>query len=487
IYFYNGDLQRALAFSKRAVALDGNNSWYLLQLARIYQQRGNIDSTIIVYEKIVKQKPYGYDAQLNLALLHLQNKDPKKALKILNDVKRLYGNNEEIILALFNAYSSSGEHSSCIRLLEEAITQYPEDIRFLGLLAEYYVKLGDFARALPIYNQLLTLDPGNEKGLLSLIEYHRLAQNYNELQEISQRYIADSAYLYQNKIEVIANLIVDQKLLKEHGPFIHQLIQTMDSLYKSDFRVQTLYSDFYLRTKNYPLAKEKLTYLVSNYKTTMPYWTQLIFVLGSLNENEQIVNYCDKAIATFGNNPFFYLYKGIALSQLKQRSIAIVVLQDGLKYTAKNSELLVQFYSYLAELFNEVADYTHSDAFFRKAIDLSPQNVHLLNNYSYYLAERNQQLDLASDYIKTCLKIEPSSYSYLDTYGWILYKVGKLKAALKVLESSLKAGGSKDKTILGHMAVVLYASGNKEEANKYYKLVTELGEPDNALKQLFNK
>lgn len=487
IYFYNGDLQRALAFSKRAVALDSNNSWYLLQLARIYQEKGNIDSTIIIYQKVVKQRPFGYDVHLNLALLHLQNKDPKKALRILDEIKLTYGYNEEVILALFNAYSTSGEHNQCIQLLEDAITKYPDDIRFMGLLAEYYVKLGNFDKALPIYNQLIALDPDNEKGLLSLIEYYRLAKNYNELKEVSQRYIADTTFLFQNKIEVIANLIVDQNLLKESGPFIHQLIQGMDSMYSNNFRVQTLFCDYYLRTKNYPLAKEKLSYLVSNYKTTIPYWTQLIFVLGSLNQNEQIISYCDQAIRTFGNNPFFYLYKGIALYQLKRHSLAIAVLLEGLKYSTKNSELLVQFYSYLGELFNTVSDFPRSDSFFRKAIALNPRNSLVLNNYSYYLAERNVDLKLAAGYIKTCLEIEPSSYSYLDTYGWILYKMGNTKASLKALESSLKLGGSKDKTVLEHIAIVLYTSGNLEEANKYYKLVIELGEPGNELKLLFKK
>lgn len=487
LYFYNGDFERALAFSKRAVALDSNNSWYLLQLARIYQEKGNLDSTIIIYRKVVKQKPFGYDVHLNLALLHLQNKEPKKALKILNELKLIYGNNEEIILALFNAYSASGEHNNCIQLLEEAIAQYPDDIRFLGLLAEYYVKLADFDKALPVYNQLIALDPDNEKGLLSLIEYYRLAKNYNELVELSQRYIADTTFLFQNKIEVIANLIVDQELLKESGLFIHQLIQGMDSLYSNNFRVQTLFCDYYLRTKNYLLAKEKLSYLVSNYKTTIPYWTQLIFVLGSLNENEQIISYCDQAIRIYGNNPFFYLYKGIALYQLKRHSLAIAVLLDGLKYSTKNSELLVQFYSYLGELFNTISDFPRSDFFFRKAIALNPRNTLVLNNYSYYLAERNVDLKLAAGYIKTCLEMQPSSYSYLDTYGWILYKMGNSKASLKVLESAINSGGSKDKTVLEHIAIVLYTSGNFEEASKYYKLVIELGEPGNELKLLFNK
>jgi hypothetical protein len=65
--------------------------------------------------------------------------------------------------------------------------------------------------------------------------------------------------------------------------------------------------------------------------------------------------------------------------------------------------------------------------------------------------------------------------------------MGNSKASLKVLESAIKSGGSKDKTVLEHIAIVLFTFGNFEEANKYYKLVIELGEPGNELKLLFKK
>lgn len=485
IYLYNGDLPRALAFSKKAVSLDKNNSWYLLQLARIYREKGNIDSTIIIYRDVVKLSPSGSDVHLNLALLFLQNKEPKKAIRVLTDLKSKYGNSEEITLALFNAYSFAGDHDNCIRLLKDAILLYPDDIRFMGLLAEYYVKLNQFDRALPYYNQLLTLEPDNEKGILSLIEFYRLAKNYPQLQQVSKRYIADSAFLYQNKIEVIANLIVDEEFMSASVAHVLQLIQDMDSLYKNDFRVQTLFCDYYLRTKNYILAKEKLSYLVSNFKTTLPYWTQLIYVLNTLNQNSEIIDYCNRAVKIFGDKPFFYLYKGVALYELKKYAMAITVLQDGLKHSAGNRDLLTQFYSYLGEASNEISDYSRSDTFFRKAITLDTRNAHILNNYSYYLAQRNVDLELAAEYMEICLDIEPSSYSYLDTYGWILYKMGKLTASRKALESSLKYGGLKDKTVLEHMTVVLHASGNLVDAYKYYKLVTELGEPGDEIKLLF--
>ncbi len=485
IYFNMGDLGRALAFSRKSVALDDGNSWYLLQLARIYQEKGEIDSTIYTYKRIVKIKPSKYEVNFNLALLYFQNNEPKETVKILNDLKRKYGNSEQIVLTLFKVYSYAKDHRDCIRILKEAIKQYPDDIRFLGLLAEYYVNLGDFESALQYYNQLLTIDPDNEKCLLSLIEYYRIVKDYPKLNQLSRQYIADTTFAYKNKIEIIANLIADSKLLTESAGSVLQLIQEMDSIYHSDFRINTLYTDFYLKTKNYPLAEEKLTYLVSHYETTMPFWEQLIFVLSSLNEHEKILDYCEKGISLFGNKPFFFLYKGIALYQLKQYKPAFATLNEGLRYTANSNDLMVQFYTFLGECSNHEANYAASDTFFQKALKLDPHNLFILNNYSFYLAERGVNLQLAHDYIRICLESHPNAYSYLDTYGWILYKMGKTDNSRKVFESALKNGGQKDKEVLEHYVIVLHSLGEFEDALKYYKLVTELGEPRNELKILF--
>jgi tetratricopeptide (TPR) repeat protein len=485
IYLNMGDLDRALFFSRKSVTLDAKNSWYLLQLARIYQERGSIDSTILIYRKIVDIKPSKYEVNFNLALLYLQNKEPKKTIQILNDLKRKYGNNDEIILTLFKVYSQAKEHRDCIRVLKEAIKLYPEDVRFFGLLAEYYVNLRDFENALLYYNKLLEIDPDNEKCLLSLIEYYRIVHDYPKLSLLSRRYVSDTTFLFKNKVDIIGNLIADQNFLGKSSETVLELIQRLDTIYNNDFRINTLYTDFYLKTKNYIQARDKLSYLVSNYQTTMPFWEQLIFVLSSLNEYSKIPAYCDHGIEIFGNKPFFYLYKGVSLYHLRKFKDAADVLEVGLKYASTSNDLRLQFYTYLGECSNTDGEYARSDSFFVEALKLDPHNLYILNNYSFYLAQRGERLDFASEYIKTCLNTQPDSYTYLDTYGWILFKMGKVENSRKVLEVALRNGGQANKEILEHYVFVLYALGQIDDAKKYYKLITELGEPSHALNVLF--
>lgn len=487
IYFGMGDLERALIFSRESVQLDASNSWYLLQLARVYQEKGNIDSTIHIYRKIVKLKPSNYDANFNLALLYFQINKPKKTIHILNSLKHKYGYNDELILALFKIHSYAKDHRNSIKILKEGLRIYPEDIRFYGLLAEYYVSVGDFEHAMFYYNQLLTIDPDNEKGLLSLIEYYRIVKDYKKLNALSYNYISDTTFSYKSKIDIVANLISDKDILNRSNDSIYLLIHVLDSIYSPDFRIQTLYTDYYLKSKKYESAKEKLIFLVDNYKTTMPFWEQLIYVLNSLNDFELMLKYCDSGTRVFGNKPFFYLYKGIALYNLKRINESIPVFKDGLKYAGNSPDLNIQFFRYLGESFHSLKDYAQSDTFFMKAIHLDAKNIFILNNYSFYLAERNVYLDKALEYIKICLDLYPNSSTYLDTYAWVLFKLGKGAMSKKALEISIKNGGIKDKDIIEHYIIVLYSLGDSENALKYFNYLHELGEPSKNVKALFQK
>ena len=55
-----------------------------------------------------------------------------------------------------------------------------------------------------------------------------------------------------------------------------------------------------------------------------------------------------------------------------------------------------------------------------KALQLNPQNLPVLNNYSYYLSLDKRDLDKAEMMSGITIKAEPMNPTYLDTYGWIL-------------------------------------------------------------------
>ncbi|MDZ7695279.1 MAG: hypothetical protein U5K69_29885 [Balneolaceae bacterium] len=60
----------------------------------------------------------------------------------------------------------------------------------------------------------------------------------------------------------------------------------------------------------------------------------------------------------------------------------------------------------------------------RAGPSLDPQNHNVLNNYAYYLSERDEQLEKAEKMALKAIEQVPDNPSYLDTVGWVYYKRG---------------------------------------------------------------
>lgn len=70
---------------------------------------------------------------------------------------------------------------------------------------------------------------------------------------------------------------------------------------------------------------------------------------------------------------------------------------------------------------------------------------------------------------------EPNNSTYLDTYGWILYKMKDFENAKKYLEKAV-AADSGSGVILEHYGDVLYQLGEKEKALENWIKAKEKGD-----------
>ena len=68
---------------------------------------------------------------------------------------------------------------------------------------------------------------------------------------------------------------------------------------------------------------------------------------------------------------------------------------------------------------------------YNTALTYNEKNVYVLNNYSYYLALRGENLNIAKDMIVKCneLTADNPNASFLDTYAWVLYKLEEYSLA----------------------------------------------------------
>ena len=92
-------------------------------------------------------------------------------------------------------------------------------------------------------------------------------------------------------------------------------------------------------------------------------------------------------------NPLFYYFNGISNKWFEKYDQAIESFTTGLDFVVDNDLLLLEYYSSLGDVYNDIKEYSKSDNYFEKALKLDSNNVIILNNYAYYLSLRREKLE----------------------------------------------------------------------------------------------
>ncbi len=109
-----------------------------------------------------------------------------------------------------------------------------------------------------------------------------------------------------------------------------------------------------------------------------------------------------------------------------------------------------------------------SAVLFRRLVDAEPNDANAANYLGYMWADREMHLDEALELIGRAVAIDPENSAYLDSLGWVHYRLGDLAEAERWLRRAVDLGGDiGDGTIYCHLGEVLLASGDREEGRRY--------------------
>jgi tetratricopeptide (TPR) repeat protein len=130
-------------------------------------------------------------------------------------------------------------------------------------------------------------------------------------------------------------------------------------------------------------------------------------------------------------------------------------------------------------------DIARAEADFRRILVAEPDNVNALNALGYTLADRTTRYAEALQLIDRARAAEPDSAAIIDSYGWVLYRLGRTKEALPELRRAYSL--QKDPEIASHLGEVLWVLGQKDEARRYFDEARKLDPENRALQRALQK
>ena len=163
---------------------------------------------------------------------------------------------------------------------------------------------------------------------------------------------------------------------------------------------------------------------------------------------------------------------------MKEEDEALKYIKKSLSIDPNNAQLL----GMAGMIYDGKKMWTECDSSYQKAIRLDSTNVLLLNNYAYSLAERGIKLDEALEMVSYSVEKEPENSSYLDTMGWVYFRLGDLDKAEEFINKALEVDGA-NAVILEHLGDVKFKKGEKEKALELWNDAYALDKSNDKLKE----
>ena len=127
----------------------------------------------------------------------------------------------------------------------------------------------------------------------------------------------------------------------------------------------------------------------------------------------------------------------------------------------------------------------HAEADFRRILVIEPDNVAALNALGYTLADRTTRYQEALELIDRARTAAPDDAAIIDSYGWVLYRLGRNAEALVELRRAFTL--QKDPEIAAHVAEVLWVMGQRDEARRYFDEARKLDTDNRSLMRALEK
>ncbi|MBC8001767.1 MAG: tetratricopeptide repeat protein, partial [Opitutaceae bacterium] len=87
-----------------------------------------------------------------------------------------------------------------------------------------------------------------------------------------------------------------------------------------------------------------------------------------------------------------------------------------------------------------------------------------LNYVGYMWADRNEKLDRALEFIERAVKLEPKNAAFLDSLGWVYFRLNQPKKGLDYIQRSIQHTEEPDATLYDHLGDIHQALGQRKEA-----------------------
>ena len=457
----------------------------------------------------VEQEPDSIEARRYLSEQLLRIGDMEQAIVHMEAIKSLGG------LANFEsfAYSAANMDDEGREVLLEArsrmLAEYPGDEQLMFSKAVLLEQSGQLEEALQLANQLLvskkdinvivlkvnalkdllrtdealiflesTLEEFADKRRLRLIyarmlfEAERLVDAEKQYEQVHQQAPNDSDILF-----ALALISMEQGKDESAKGYLNQMIR---------FNRRANEAHYYLGSiadKN-----DEIPQAISEYKMVGPgreYLAAQVRIAALLADQDRLDDARAHLENQRANNPERYnrlvMIEGQLLSERGHEAEFFELLETVIQKQPENVELLY-FRAMTGQSLGRL-DVLEQDLL--RVIEIDPGNADAMNALGYTLADQNDRHDEALVLIERALEIKPNEAAFIDSLGWVQYRLENYKDAVTNLRKALLLFDNDE--VAAHLGEVLWVSGEQQEARNVWQKALDARPDSDILKRVIKR
>lgn len=483
IYENNDELSKALTNISQALKKDDTNKYYYLLAANIQTRLGNFDEAAALYEEMLGKIDNTEQYLFELAAIYIYQDKPEKALQTYQRAESYFGVNNDISSQKQKLLLQLNDVNGAIEEGKKLVEYDPEDEAAVLGLAELLISVERSNEAITLLEDHLKEFPDHSIVSMFLGNIYLKA---NDLQKAEAYLIPafESPLLNINaKIQTLAIFRMELKSENNNSELPLKLARTLVIHHNDIADAHSVYGDLLYALGKHEEARREYVKALKIDKSSFTLWQNILQLYLYANKYDSVITLSDQAMELFPNQGAIYYYNGLANLRNQNYNESVVALKHGKLLTGGDPKLMSAFNSMLGEAYHKLKEYKKSEEAFNEALENDPDNPMVLNNFSYYLASRNENLEKAFKMSKKLIEKHPNINEYLDTHAWVLYHQQKYNEAAELMKKIIESGNAKA-SHHDHFGDILYKMGKIDDAVEHWKIARE---KDSSLKNIDKK
>jgi len=508
-------LKLAIEQYEQIVKLDPDSVDDHLLLGRLYRLNNDLEKAEGELKTAIKLDPTSEEAVTTLAMLYTDEGDSSHALKVLSSIPDS-ARSAKLYAALGAAYEQRKEYKSAVDAYRHAIILDRDNLDSIRGLAENLLNDGQLDAALEQYKVIADSNPEDAQTYLRMAEIYRREGKFDEALEnlkhadslvpdtMDVPYSMASVYQAQGRYDDAVKLLQDliKKTEKSEAGTSQAdrnnraiFIERLGTIYREQENYTAAVETF---RKMLPLGEENARSgyqeIIDTYREAKQ-WPQATAAakeaVQKLPDDRELRMVLDAQLADTGQvdqsiadvrsmlkggpeDRDVYIRLAIINTRAKRWTDAETALAKAEQLSKAEEKAYVYFLH--GDLYQHQKMYDQAEAEFQKVLAITsptdPQSAATLNYLGYMNADRGVKLDESLNQIKQALSFEPNNGAYLDSLGWVYFKLGKYDLAEENLTKAA-VHMSSDPTVQEHLGDLYQKTGRLKLAAAHWERSVE--------------